>query len=278
MIVLMGGYTKANLSSSYNNAVAVWSFQKQVGNYSGSCIQMSDGSSHTNIGWLPPDENGVTWVDGFALYDAIQEGKTGVRTWYDQKGNVDLTQRSFSLVTNPITIDMSATPAGTPAIVFESPASGQNALHDNANSGVLTDFFDGGGMFSVVGAFDANASSASYIWSKGSGNLFRYHNSSVIRLIVDFSGTNATFHRSSLDNSADAWWNLLVAYDKSSSSNIPYWQVNDEEYAVGFVTTTPTGEFSTDSSQKFSIGNRGVGSAGCMSGYISEFAIWDRIL
>lgn len=278
MLLFLNGRRSLGLRSLYSKAVSVWSFRKMVPSYTGNCIQMSDGTDHTDIGWLPEDDNGDVWVDGLALFDALSEGKTGVRTWYDQAGNANLTQRSFSTSVGPITVDMSATPAGTPAVMFGAPASTTNALHDDTNSGALTDFFSGGGMFSMVGSFDENATNGSYIWSKGAGSTMKYHNSSVLRMANDFSSTDSIFHNSPLDNTANNWWNILISYNSDDVANIPSWQVDDNEYGIGKITRAPVGSYVSDSSEKFSIGNRSPGGFGSLSGYISEFAIWDEIL
>lgn len=273
-----GQGVSSSVYALYAAAVAVYDFRKMVKSYSGNCITMSDGVTDADIGWFPEDENGVEWVNTFDLFDAIAQGYTGVKTLYDQKDNADLTQRTFSLVTNPITVDISATPTGTPALRFGAPTAGQNALHDNANAGALSNIFDTGGTIAMAGAFDASATSASYICSKGSANYIKYHNTSVTRFGQDFATTDAVFHKSGFPNTANTWWNALIAYDKSNVANIPSWQLDNDVLAQGSVTTTPVGAASSDTSNKFSLGNRATGSAGSMSGYISSFAMWDNIL
>lgn len=265
------------INDVYARAVAVWDFRKMVDSYTGNCITMSDGITDVDIGWFPPDEDGVVWVNTFDLFDAIAAGYTGVKTWYDQKGNADLTQRSFSLVTNPITVDISATPAGTPAIKFGAPGTGQNALHDNTNAGALSNVFDGGGMFAYSGSFNSSATSASYIFTKGSTNYIKYHNSSTIRFARDFTTTDGVFQKSSFPASAGTWWNVLLTYNTDATTNLPQWQIDNTAIVNAGVTTTPVGTPVSDAANKFSLGNRAVGAAGSMSGYISNFAIWDSI-
>ena len=262
----------------FKYGAALWSFQKRVLEYAGNCIQLSDGTTHQDIGFLPQDDDGKYWVDGYAMFDAIASGKTHVRTWYDQYGNADLTQRSFSISVNPIVIDQYGTPAGTPAVIFGIPSAGQNALHDNVNGGILSDIFTGGGAILCSAYFSAAASSASYLWPKGSANYWKYHNSSTLRFAQDRATTDALFHKSSFPATANNWWTAMMDYNSDLTTYRPNWKVDNGAYGVGSVTTTPVGAVSSDAANKFSLGNRATGASGCMAGGISEFGLWDRLV
>lgn len=273
-----GGILGAGFYATAALATSAWSFRKVVRDYVGNCVQLSNGVTHVDVGWLPEDANGEIWLDGYTAADAIAAGYTGIRTLYDQAGVVDLTQRSFSLVTNPISLDLSATPMGRPAIVFGVPTAGENALHDNTNAGSLSNIFSGGGTMLFAGSFNSSATSASYVWSKGASNYHKYHNSTTMRFGTDRATTNGVFHKSSFPATAGDWWTTLMTYDEDNVANVPKWKVETGTYATGSVTTTPVGAKDTDAASKFSLGNRATGASGAMSGYISEFTIWDYIL
>jgi hypothetical protein len=269
--------TLDTFTEAINGSLAIWSFRKLYSSYSGNCIQLSDGSNHTDIGWLPADSNGDIWFDGYAAAEAIAEGKTGIRTWYDQKENADLTQRTFS---TSLYLDLDATPSRTPAIYF--PLSGTNALHDDTNDGTLTDFFSYGGTIYFNGKFDSSAvDNKSAIYSKGEFNYLHYEDANTLELnsekTVDsrFTYTEDSNNVVGLQN----WFSTVIRYNETGIGTPPTILFNDNPQTTMTIDSVGSGSKVSDASNKFSIGNKPttIPNSG-MSGYISEFIIWDEFI
>ncbi len=88
--------------------------------------------------------------------------------------------------------------------------------------------------------------------------------------------TTAGNWRTNTAPTTGVWQHLVVTYDNTSVSNDPVIYIDGTSSAIT-ESSTPSGTITT-SSEKFVIGNRGSAWDRGFDGYISEIAIWDRII
>lgn len=268
----------------------IWWVQRLNPAYDGPtdyCLQLSDNTNTQDIGFLgaPDDDDGITWLDTFAVFDFIEASLAAGRTpfvnkFYDQVGGVDLTIRSTA--SNLITLELNSPVGLKPAI--KSPGTGTNALAAGAAAS-LNNLFVGGGGATILSMFyplGAGGSSQGRIWSKGTGNALRYSSSSSIRHTMDYTTTDLV---NGIDLTAlghagyDSWKNLQLDYEFIQASpmtngNRPFVQVNDSARVETGATTSPSGSYVEDSSFNFALLNGHTGASHSFNGYMTGTAIW----
>ena len=145
----IGDYFSQNtpLLDTYTGAAAAYSLRKLSSSYSGSAVEVYNGTSYADIGF-----NVFGELDTVALAAHCGSNDGFVSTWYDQAGSNDATQTTTSLM--PKIYD------GTTGVVTENGKPAVECTGGNMPTGIAAGSITGDFYFTHVWSYDGNVPSA----------------------------------------------------------------------------------------------------------------------
>ena len=169
-------------------------------------------------------------------------------------------------------------------------SNARNFTFDGANSiiqysaGFLSNIWAGGATLSIWCRPDSAGEGGSGRVAEKSGGgangwtvlLFDLSSGDLrIRLQHNTDATDGVWDGTNRDVVVGEWHNIVITYDKDSTSNDPIIYINATPIELS--ETTPTGNFDDDSSLDLTFGNR-EGQSRTFNGLFDYVAVWNREL
>ena len=251
----IGDYFTQNtpLLDTYSGAAAAYSLRKLSSSYSGSAVEVYNGSSYADIGF-----NVFGELDTVALAAHCGSNDGFVSTWYDQAGSNDATQTTTASM--PKIYDGTTgviTENGKPAVNFDGS---DDFLEDVSKSASLT----GHTLITVVKTnttaveqrFLSNPNGGANILNLSSGNY----------MLQDYELSPTLLTQATI--SADTTQSLLVGSINSTDKIAKIWK-NGTQGTNG-ATLTKTLQLLNTAETDMKVGANRIASANFVDGYIQE--------
>lgn len=183
---------------------AGWGLRRMNPLYDGKCLQLSDGTNNTDIGFTGNGD-----IDLQAAATAIAAGQTGVKIWYDQSRNGNnATQNTFASMP---TLVMGAAPNGRPVLRFAGNTAVKLTV---AQSATINDIWPGGAyLLSHFRFTGAGQGGFGCLFAKGS-TIFQYRSSTSARLSIDYNGALDCQYNVTI--ALNTWYTMGIIYDSDT--------------------------------------------------------------